>query len=157
MSTRTPSSITSTAHFPGNVSTGRMRIRRSLISGLVLLAALYGCATQPTRGPVQVSASPGQAPVAPAAAETPMPNRPDSLKFAILGDFGTGSRRQLETAAEMARVRQRFPFDFVITVGDNIYGPERAQDFIRKFEAPYRPLLNAGVKFYASLGNHDSR
>ncbi|MEO6214239.1 MAG: metallophosphoesterase, partial [Vicinamibacterales bacterium] len=81
----------------------------------------------------------------------------DSLKFAILGDFGTGSRGQLETAAEMARVRQRFPFEFVITVGDNLYGAERPQDFIRKFESPYGPLLKDGVKFYASLGNHDSR
>jgi 3',5'-cyclic AMP phosphodiesterase CpdA len=45
----------------------------------------------------------------------------------------------------------------VIMVGDNIYGSERPQDFVKKFEAPYRPLLDAGVKFYASLGNHDSR
>ena len=26
-----------------------------------------------------------------------------------------------------------------------------------KFELPYKPLLDAGVKFYASLGNHDAR
>lgn len=25
----------------------------------------------------------------------------------------------------------------------------------RNFEDPYKPLLDAGVKFYASLGNHD--
>ena len=43
----------------------------------------------------------------------------------------------------------------MITVGDNIYGSEGPQDFVRKFEAPYKPLLDAGVKFYASLGNHD--
>ncbi len=134
-----------------------MRIRRDLISVLALVAGIGACATQPTRGPVQVSASPGQRPVPPAAAETPMPNRPDSLKFAILGDFGTGSRAQLETAAEMARVHERFPFELVITVGDNLYGSQRAADFVRKFESPYKPLLDAGVKFYASLGNHDVR
>jgi hypothetical protein len=27
----------------------------------------------------------------------------------------------------------------------------------RKFELPYKPLLDGGVKFYASLGNHDAR
>src|SRR6185369_10890273 len=27
----------------------------------------------------------------------------------------------------------------------------------QKFEAPYKELLDKGVKFYASLGNHDSR
>ena len=26
---------------------------------------------------------------------------------------------------------------------------------VRKFEEPYKPLLDADVKFYASLGNHD--
>jgi hypothetical protein len=134
-----------------------MRIRRDLVQALLVVAALAGCAAQPTRGPVQVAASPNQPPAPPAAAETPMPNRPDSLKFAILGDFGTASRGQLETAAEMARVQQRFPFEFVITVGDNLYGSQRAQDFVRKFESPYKPLLDAGVKFYASLGNHDNR
>ena len=51
----------------------------------------------------------------------------------------------------------RFPFEIVVTVGDNIYGGESSQDFVRKFELPYKPLLSAGVKFYASLGNHDSR
>jgi 3',5'-cyclic AMP phosphodiesterase CpdA len=56
----------------------------------------------------------------------------------------------------MARVHERYPFEFVITVGDNIYGSERPQDFVRKFERPYQPLLDKDVKFYASLGNHDS-
>jgi 3',5'-cyclic AMP phosphodiesterase CpdA len=45
----------------------------------------------------------------------------------------------------------------VVLVGDNLYGSERPQDFRKKFERPYKPLLDAGVKFYASLGNHDSR
>jgi len=46
-------------------------------------------------------------------------------------------------------------FDFVIMLGDNIYGGHSASDFKRKFEEPYKSLLDAGVKFYASLGNHD--
>ena len=28
---------------------------------------------------------------------------------------------------------------------------------MQKFEQPYRPLLDAGVTFYASLGNHDDQ
>ena len=123
---------------------------------LVLTLTAAACTTQPTRGPVQVAASPNQPATTPAAAETPLPNKPDTLKFAVLGDFGTGSRGQVETGAEMARVHKRFPFEFVITVGDNIYGSESSQDFVRKFEAPYKGLLDANVKFYASLGNHDA-
>jgi len=122
----------------------------------VVVTLLAACATQATRGPVEVDASSNQAPKPPAAAETTLPNKPDSLKFAVIGDFGNGSRQQVETGTEMARVRQRFPFEFVITVGDNIYGSERPQDFSRKFEIPYKALLDGGVKFYASLGNHDS-
>jgi hypothetical protein len=86
-----------------------------------------------------------------------MPNRDGSLKFAILGDFGTGEPAQYDLAKQMANVRRTFEYEMVILVGDNIYGGERPQDFKRKFEDPYRPLLDAGVKFYGALGNHDSR
>ena len=55
----------------------------------------------------------------------------------------------------METLRHTFPFDFVITLGDNIYGGSGANDFLTKFELPYKALLDAGVKFYASLGNHD--
>jgi hypothetical protein len=37
-------------------------------------------------------------------------------------------------------------------LGDNLYG---RQDVISKFERPYSTLLQAGVPFYATLGNHD--
>ena len=86
-----------------------------------------------------------------------LPNQNDSLKFAVLGDFGTASDEQYELAAQMKRVHDVFPFELVTLVGDNLYGSERPQDFKRKFETPYQPLLDAGVKFYASLGNHDAR
>jgi hypothetical protein len=36
-----------------------------------------------------------------------------------------------------------------------MYGSERPRDFALKFERPYKPLLDAGVRFYATLGNHD--
>ncbi len=86
-----------------------------------------------------------------------LPNKEDSLKFAVLGDFGTGSRQQYELATQMKRVHDAFPFELVTLVGDNLYGSDRPQDFKRKFEIPYKPLMDAGVKFYASLGNHDAR
>ena len=42
-------------------------------------------------------------------------------------------------------------------LGDNIYGRQDPEDFARKFEEPYRLLLEGGVRFYASLGNHDNQ
>ena len=86
-----------------------------------------------------------------------MPNKAGSLKFGVLGDFGTGEPPQYEMAAQMARAHQSFKFELVILVGDNLYGSERPQDFRLKFEQPYKALLDAGVVFRASLGNHDSR
>ena len=93
----------------------------------------------------------------PAEPTVPLPNKDGSLKFAVLGDFGTGDQSQYELADQMAKLRQRFKYELVVLVGDNLYGSERPQDFAKKFELPYKPLLDAGVKFYASLGNHDAR
>lgn len=94
---------------------------------------------------------------APAEATVPLPNRDGSFKFAVLGDFGTGDRAQYQMAEQMFVVYKKFKYDFVMLVGDNLYGSQRPQDFRNKFEVPYKPLLDAGVKFYASLGNHDAR
>jgi predicted MPP superfamily phosphohydrolase len=93
----------------------------------------------------------------PAEATVPLPNRDGSFKFAVLGDFGTGEREQYQLAEQMFAVYKRFKYDSVMLVGDNLYGSQRPQDFRNKFEVPYKPLLDAGVKFYASLGNHDAR
>jgi len=92
-------------------------------------------------------------------AETPvtLPNQDGSLKFAVLGDFGTGEPPQYQLAEQMAILHGRFKYGFVVLVGDNLYGSERPQDFHKKFELPYKPLLDDGVKFYAALGNHDAR
>jgi len=51
--------------------------------------------------------------------------------------------------------RARFPFTFVVMVGDNIYGTGAPDDYESKFERPYRALLEAGVEFRAAIGNHD--
>jgi hypothetical protein len=91
---------------------------------------------------------------APAASLT-LPLKPKSVRFAVIGDSGTGGKEQYSVAAQMDKYHGSFPFDFVIMLGDNIYGSKGAAGFKKKFEDPYKPLLDAGVKFYASLGNHD--
>lgn len=78
-----------------------------------------------------------------------------TVTFAVIGDTGTGDEAQLAVARQMVKQRALTPFDFVIMLGDNIY--EKGEEKLIKshFEAPYKELLDAGVKFYASLGNHD--
>ena len=89
------------------------------------------------------------------AQELTLPNVPNSLKFMAMGDTGSGDREQFEVANQMARFRAKFPFDMAIMLGDNIYGGQGASDLDQKFAKPYKALLDAGVTFYASLGNHD--
>lgn len=91
----------------------------------------------------------------PGATDAPLPNLAGTVKFAVIGDNGTGDAAQYEVAAQMARVRGQFAFDLVLMMGDNFYGAQRPSDLIAKFERPYRPLLDAGVRFQAALGNHD--
>jgi hypothetical protein len=87
--------------------------------------------------------------------EIALPLKANSVRFAVMGDNGTGATPQYEVAKQMAAGYERFPFTFVIMMGDNLYGSERPQDFVKKFETPYKPLLDAKVEFRASLGNHD--
>lgn len=84
------------------------------------------------------------------------PLKANSVRFAAIGDMGTGESPQYAVAQRMAAVRQEFPFEFVIMLGDNLYGGSGPKDYEKKFELPYKPLLDAGVRFYASLGNHDN-
>jgi predicted phosphodiesterase len=93
---------------------------------------------------------------APAAQDITLPNQPDSLKFAIIGDSGTGSSSQYKIAEKLIASRGKYPYEFVLMMGDNLYSGSGAKDYKKKFEEPYKALIDSGVKFYAALGNHDN-
>lgn len=84
-----------------------------------------------------------------------LPGKKDSVKFAVIGDSGTGKTGQYDVALRMEESWSRFAFGFVIMLGDNLYGGEGAKDYRKKFELPYQGLLKNDIRFYASLGNHD--
>jgi predicted phosphodiesterase len=113
-------------------------MRRGLIAFLVVAGALL------------------VGPILPATQDLALPLKPDSVRFAVIGDFGNGSTAQYEVGKQMAAFQQKSMFSFVITVGDNLYGGQQPRDFVRKFEMPYKALLDAKVDFFASLGNHDN-
>jgi len=92
----------------------------------------------------------------PAQPSSALPAAPNSLKFAVIGDNGTGDSPQYDIGARMNEARHDFPFDLVIMLGDNLYGRQGPDDFVSKFEKPYAMLLQGGVRFFASLGNHDN-
>jgi hypothetical protein len=132
------------------------RSRASLFGSVVAIAGLLvaACREAPrsNRAPVVREAA--------ASASGPgsltLPNRATSVKFAVIGDSGRGTPPQYEIAAQMRAFRKQFAYPFVLMVGDNIYeGTATEEDYRTKFEEPYRELLDAGIKFYAVLGNHD--
>jgi predicted phosphodiesterase len=111
-----------------------MRTQRSVVAAGIALLAAIAAGAQP---------------------QLTVPNRPDSLKFGVIGDNGDGDSEQYEVGEQMAAYHNLFPFEFVIMLGDNMYGSQKPRDFKRKFEVPYKVLLDRKVEFYASLGNHD--
>src|SRR5438067_11454253 len=135
-----------------------------LIVGYLLLGAISASSQEPTpnqpatpqTAPAVSSAQPSSLPASTSQLDLRIPLQPKSVRFAVVGDTGTGGSAQYEIAKEMEAYRELVGFDFVIMLGDNIYGGDSPKNFVRKFELPYKPLLDAGVKFYASLGNHDN-
>ncbi len=112
-------------------------MRRRHVLSLVLLAAVT----------LVLSAS--------GAPEFAFPLSPNSVRLALIGDFGNGGQFQADVARQMVKSRAIFPFEFVISLGDNLLTGSQPSDFDKDFAVPYKPLLDAGVLFYASLGNHD--
>ncbi|MCI0417290.1 metallophosphoesterase [bacterium] len=90
----------------------------------------------------------------------------DTLHFAAIGDMGCGCAAQEAIAEEMLEWHAKYPFRFVLTTGDNIYGDGLQRIWNRRkggskalfyehFDRYYNPLRKRGVLFFASLGNHD--
>src|SRR5262245_25932760 len=109
---------------------GLVKRRRSL-AAILLLACVTGAADW--RGMARVAAP---------------------VSFAVIGDSGSGEAPQFAIARRMMLERDRTPYDFVIMLGDNVYGLGKPKYFKPRFEDPYKDLLAAGIKFYAALGNH---
>jgi predicted MPP superfamily phosphohydrolase len=95
-------------------------------------------------------------PAAKESLQISLPMKDGSVRFVVIGDTGSGAKEQKQLADLMVRYHKVFPFEFVLMMGDNLYGGESAKDYVKKFESVYKPLLDAKIKFYASLGNHDT-
>ena len=129
--------------------------RTAQLAAAALLAALMcGCASEDAGGSL---ATVHQAALDGVSDDALLlPNAAASVKFAVIGDSGRGTRPQREVADRMARYHQQFAFPFTIMLGDNLYeGVATPEDYRLKFEQPYEALLRKGVEFYAVLGNHD--
>jgi len=96
------------------------------------------------------------APATMPAQDMRLPLKDGSVRFAVIGDTGTGDNHQVDVAKQLLVWRGKFPFGFALMMGDNLYGGDSQKDYQKEFEVPYKALMDAGVKFYATLGNHDN-
>jgi 3',5'-cyclic AMP phosphodiesterase CpdA len=140
-----------------------MNLGRALLVALAaaVFAALFAVGLPPGMRWTELPADVRRATVTtvavldPAPGALALPLKPGSVRFAVIGDSGRGDRWQQDVADQMVAWRARFPFTFVVMLGDNIYGTSTPHDYEIKFERPYRALLEAGVEFRAAIGNHD--
>jgi hypothetical protein len=91
-----------------------------------------------------------------ANAATPL-TQVEPVRFIAFGDMGTGDSDQYALAKRMAAWHDTHPYDTALLLGDNIYPDGDPADLPAKFERPYAELLLRGIRFQASLGNHDVR
>lgn len=78
-----------------------------------------------------------------------------TVRFVALGDFGTGDQFQDKVAGALCDHLRGKPFTHVVTTGDNVYPFGDPGDFEDKFFDPFECLFERGVRFHATLGNHD--
>jgi 3',5'-cyclic AMP phosphodiesterase CpdA len=128
---------------------------RRVLYAFVLAALLFGGAHNLSQAQTVSAQGARVASGANASLKLILPKREGSVRFAVIGDTGTGSDKQQQLADWMVKYKQVYPFEFVLMMGDNMYGGESPQDFKTKFENVYKKLLDDNVKFYATLGNHD--
>lgn len=106
-----------------------MKIRLHIVLVLLACFALTGCITRTSPQELPATSTPSQMGSQPAV---DLPLKPKSVRFAVIGDSGTGDRAQFEVAREMEVYRKAVDFTFVLMLGDNIYGGDRPADFAKK-------------------------
>jgi acid phosphatase len=79
------------------------------------------------------------------------------VRFALLGDWGSGDASEMSIAERMLAAHVEKPLDLIVGAGDNIYPNGSADKFASNFERPFAELIKRRVSFHTCFGNHDVR
>ncbi|MCX8062223.1 MAG: metallophosphoesterase [Anaerolineales bacterium] len=152
---------------------------QALVGSLVLAAVLFACSLRTTL-PTPTVTSPPTAIVVESANSSPKPTFPPTpllpaetpqpsptltpkvvLRFAVIGDYGSGN----EDARQVAELVKSWQPDFILTTGDNNYPDgsretidHRIGQFYHEYIYPYHGSYGKGGqqnRFFPTLGNHD--
>ena len=90
------------------------------------------------------------------------------IKFAVIGDYGDGTFRYGNHAANVANIVDSWSPEFVVTVGDNSYLPKKDKEadqydsdvgqFYHQYIYPYSGQYGQGSdinRFFPAIGNHE--
>jgi hypothetical protein len=123
---------------------------------MVVLVLLLSCGGSGTSNSVSVESSVNQG-----TGSSPPLSNSESLKLAVIGDYGAPTQEALDVAA---LVKSWSP-DFVLTVGDNNYPDGSAKTIDRNIGAYYHEFIGAykgsygpgsqDNRFFPTPGNHD--
>lgn len=81
---------------------------------------------------------------------------PGEVRFAAIGDTGTGDSAQRIFALKMYIFwLEKAKFDYLLFLGDNVYQFGNPDGFKKKLYDPYNELSMKGVLIKGVLGNHD--
>jgi 3',5'-cyclic AMP phosphodiesterase CpdA len=83
------------------------------------------------------------------------PITPDRVRFAAIGDNGSGGRQAMAVAGRMVETYKEHPFGLVAHLGDICYYGNFEDRYEDVFREPMGPLLDADVGFELAIGNHD--
>lgn len=120
-------------------------MRSLLVIGMAIV--LSGCAEKPP-------APPGSEPGTPSPA--PSPRVLPVLRFAAVGDTGTGESGAYRVAAQIGRKCAESGCDFIALLGDNVYPEGVSSVDDPQWEDKVRvPYLSLGYPVRPVLGNHD--
>ena len=78
------------------------------------------------------------------------------LHIGAIGDWGTGLTGQIKVFEAVKKNAEKYPYDFLLTLGDNFYpaGVQTTND--PKWETVYeRTYGSLPITIYPILGNHD--
>ena len=80
----------------------------------------------------------------------------ERLRFAAIGDNGSGGRQAMAVATRLAETYRQRPFGLVAHLGDISYYGNLEERYAEVFARPMAPLIDAGIGFELAIGNHDT-
>lgn len=87
----------------------------------------------------------------------PSSSDPPTVRFAAMGDIGTGDNHERQTASAADDLESSDEYDAVLVLGDNVY-PDGDPDLVEQTVLdPLASVLDGPTRLLPVLGNHDVR